>query len=108
MINISRVDVGVMCYNDIENVLSKDLKEKINKLVETKDRYVASIESNLRIFGETALAEELLEEVEILRNDTSIRISKYNRLRLINNKQVRQDGSIETFDDVINRKLGKN
>ena len=41
-----------MCYNEIENVLSKDLKEKINKLVETKDKYVASIESNLRIFGE--------------------------------------------------------
>lgn len=58
------MSVKTQYYNNIKWTLSDKTTAKLEDLVETKDRYVANIESDLRNLGEHEFANDLLNEIK--------------------------------------------
>lgn len=82
------MSVKTQYYNNIKGLLSDETIEKLEDLVETKSRYIANIEEDLRRLGEHDFANDFLEEVE-----ESLGWIDENRIEEVLTKKVRSQGN---------------
>jgi hypothetical protein len=100
------MSVRTKWYNTEKRMLNSETKKEIEELVETEDRYISNIEDSLRQLNEHELANQMLHELQSQRRTSPIRISVYTKQLLNHLKKKKEDGSIESYDDVIINLLG--
>lgn len=99
------MSVKTKWYNTEKRLLNTETREEIEELVETKDRYISNIENDLRQLGEHELANQMLHELQSQIRTSPIRISMYTKQRLNQLKEKKDDGTLESYDDVIRKLL---
>lgn len=92
-------------YNTEKQLLNPETRKEIEELVETKDRYISNIESDLRHLNEHELANQMLHELQSQLRTSPIRISTYTKRLLNDLKEKKEDGNLESYDEVIQKLL---
>lgn len=100
------MSVRTKWYNTEKRMINLETRKEIEELVETEDRYISNIEDSLRQLNEHELANQMLYELQSQRRTSPIRISVYTKRLLNQLKKKKEDGSIESYDDVIINLLG--
>ena len=99
------MSVKTKWYNTEKKYLNEETRNDIEDLVETKDRYISNIENDLRQLGEHELANQMLHELQSQRRTSPVRISTHTKQRLNQLKEKKDDGTLESYDDVIRKLL---
>ncbi len=101
------MSVETKFYEDIKKFIDPELQTKIEELVQTENRYLMGILDDLHRQGENELATQLVNEVKGMNRTSPTRMSMHTKQELNKLKQKKDDGSLESYDDVIIRLLNK-
>lgn len=99
------MSVKTKWYNTQKRYLNDETRKEIEELVKTKDRYISNIENDLRQLGEHELANQMLHELQSQLRTSPTRISVYTKNVLNQLKEKKEDGTLESYDDVIQKLL---